>query len=391
MSGEECMSGKTVDMPIVGWCSPGTVAHRILLNFFRIAVASNLLTTAIIMVGLPRGEPEQIEPVSVITPATKEAEGPTFRESLFAGMREGVQATFIVHAPAEAALEPEPTQVVEPVWSPPTWFPEGVRDELWVLGNMDSEPKHSTAPMRLYSKAAFVYDVDSGRVLLAHAADERRPVASLTKLVSALTVMSESPDLEREICLDNSMRPSWPGAVTRLRYGACTTGWDLLGAALVRSDNGAALALSDTANLPLSAFILRMNDVAQDLNMNLSTFSDPSGVWDENLSTARDMTRAAVATALHPTLSPVASAPYWDVEYDTGRTKRMLTTNKLIGNKNLDILAAKTGYTDTARHCFTTVVRTDDGRTLAMTTLGARRSRYRWSDVRSLLRWAQQQ
>ena len=103
------------------------------------------------------------------------------------------------------------------------------------------------------------------------------------------------------------------------------------------------------------------------------------------------MTRAAVATALHPTLSPVASAPYWDVEYDTGRTKRMLTTNKLIGHKDLEILAAKTGYTDTARHCFTAVVRTDDGRTLALTTLGARRSRQRWSDVRTLLRWAERQ
>lgn len=347
----------------------------------------------IIFAGMPRNEPIVVPPATAsAAPAAAEDPGPNFRETLFAGIRRGAKATLIVRtAPdpaAEPALDAEPD---EPVWGPPSWYPEGARDELWVIDGMDRDAEHTTAPMRIYSKSAFVYDVDSGRVLLSHAADERRPVASLTKLVSALTVMSEAPELEREICLDNSMRPSWPGAVSRLRYGACTTGWDLLGAALVRSDNGAALALTEAAQLPLAPFILRMNDVAQDLNMNLSTFSDPSGVWDENLSTARDMTRASVATALHPTLSPIASAPYWDVEYDSGRKKRMLTTNKLIGDKDIEILAAKTGYTDTARHCFTAVVRTEDGRTLALTTLGARRGRQRWSDVRTLLRWAERQ
>ncbi|MFT5686932.1 MAG: D-alanyl-D-alanine endopeptidase (penicillin-binding protein 7) [Myxococcota bacterium] len=369
------------------------MARRFLIKFLRVAVASNLVTTAIIFAGMPRGEPEVLPPAADLSvPSAEEAALPTFRESLLEGMRRGAKATLVVHTAPPPSPEPEIlSEPDEPTWSPPTWFPEDARDGLWAIDGMNGEAEHVGAPMRLYSKAAFVYDVDSGRVLLSHAGDERRPVASLTKLVSAMTTMSESPDLEREVCLDNSMRPSWPGAVTRLRYGACTTGWDLLGAALVRSDNGAALSLSEVSGLPLSTFIMRMNEVAQDLHMDLSTFSDPSGVWDENLSTARDMTRVTVAAALHPTISLVASAPYWDVEYDTGRTKRMLTTNKLIGDKDLEILAAKTGYTDTARHCFTTVVRTDDGRTLAMTTLGARRSRQRWSDVRTLLRWAEKQ
>ena len=52
-----------------------------------------------------------------------------------------------------------------------------------------------------------------------------------------------------------------------------------------------------------------------------------------------------IHSSLHPTLSPIASAPYWDVEYDSGRKKRMLTTNKLIGDKDIEILAAKTGNT----------------------------------------------
>jgi len=381
---------KTIDTPIAECCTRTTVT-RLFSNFFRIAVVSNFVTTAIIIAGMPRDSPEEIPPAEVASALAEEDAAPTFQESLLEGMWHGAKATLVVRTVPPPAPELEDVTPGEPTWSPPTWFPESVREELWILDAIGGEAEHTTAPMRLYSKAAFVYDVDSGRVLLSHAGDERRPVASLTKLISALTTISESPDLEREICLDNSMRPSWPGASTRLRYSACTTGWDLLGAALVRSDNGAALALSEVADLPLAPFILRMNEVAQDLHMDLSTFSDPSGVWDENLSTARDMTRASVAASLHPTISPVASAPYWDVEYSTGRTKRMLTTNKLIGNKNLEILAAKTGYTDTARHCFTSVVRTDDGRTLALTTLGARRSHQRWSDIRTLLRWAEKQ
>jgi D-alanyl-D-alanine endopeptidase (penicillin-binding protein 7) len=369
------------------------VPRRLLIQFLRIAVASNLVTTGIILVGMPRGKPQRLPPAAVeASPVAQSL--PTFRDSLLEGMRRGAKATLVIRAQAEP--EPEPREVAleeeaEPTWGPPSWYPEESREGLWAIDGMDGEAESTEPPMRLYSHAAFVYDVDSGRVLRAHAADERRPVASLTKLISALTLMSESPDLEREVCLDNSMRPSWPGAGTRLRYGACTSGWDLLGAALVRSDNGAAIALSEAAGLPLSPFIVRMNEVAEDLHMNLSTFSDPSGAWDENLSTARDMTRAAVATALHPTLSPIASAPYWDVEYDTGRSRRMLTTNRLIGEDDLEILAAKTGYTDTARHCFTAVVRTEDGRTLALTTLGAYKSRQRWSDVQALLRWAERQ
>ena len=77
------------------------------------------------------------------------------------------------------------------------------------------------------------------------------------------------------------------------------------------------------------------------------------------------------------------------MEYTTGKHKRMKSTDKLLGRADLEVLSAKTGYTDTALHCFSAVVRTASGRTLALTTLGAERSRYRWSDVSRLIRWAE--
>lgn len=279
-------------------------------------------------------------------------------------------------------------------WAPPAWFPESERDDLWLLdgvGNALRSPDQVGPKRRLYSKAAFVYDVDSGEVLYAHNADDRRPVASLTKVVASLAMASESPNMDVETCVDWSVRPSWPGARTKLRVGSCATGWDLVGAALVRSDNGAAYALADVAGLAPGLFVDRMNSVALDLGMDQSSFAGPSGVEDENLSTARDMTRAILAASRHPLTVPAASAPYWDL-VDTGRDRkrRLLTTNKLISRRHTEVVAAKTGYTDTARHCFTGVFELENGREVAITTLGAYRSSQRWRDVRGLLRWVEE-
>lgn len=287
------------------------------------------------------------------------------------------------------AIEPIDTPDTRP-WTPPTWFPEAEAEALWALEGMDGAPVAQGSAPRLRSKSAFVYDLDSGEVLMAKAPDTRRPVASLTKVVTALTLGAESPDLDAELCMDGSSRPGWPGAVSRIRTGTCTQGWDLLGAALVRSDNGAAMALAEVSGLPYGVFIDRMNEVVSDLGMSQSTFSDPSGVEDNNLSTARDMTRAAVAAAAHPVVAPAINAPWWEVtDHSRDRKRRVRTTNKLIDRSGTEVLAGKTGYTDTARHCFTGVFRTRDGRRVAITTLGAYRGHQRWSDVRSLLRWVE--
>lgn len=295
------------------------------------------------------------------------------------------------------ALVPDGYLAIEPIdrpdartWAPPVWFPEAEAEALWALEGMDGAPVAQAGAPSLRSRAAFVYDLDAGTVLMAKAPDTRRPVASLTKVVTALTLGAESPDLDAELCMDGSSRPGWPGAGSKIRTGTCTQGWDLLGAALVRSDNGAAMALAEVSGLPYGVFIDRMNEVVNDLGMDQSTFSDPSGVEDDNLSTARDMTRAVVAAAAHPVVAPAINAPYWDVvDHTRDRKRRVRTTNRLIDRAGTEVVAGKTGYTDTARHCFTGVFRTRDGRRVAITTLGAYRGHHRWSDVRALLRWVE--
>ena len=98
---------------------------------------------------------------------------------------------------------------------------------------------HSRGP-KLHSRSAISVDLDSGEILYEKAADTRRPAASVTKVLASLTLADKGVDLDAEVCTDHRIRTGISGAVTRVKVGACATGWDFMGAALVSSDNGAA-------------------------------------------------------------------------------------------------------------------------------------------------------
>ncbi len=288
-----------------------------------------------------------------------------------------------------AALPPPPPPP-DPGWTPPEWFPPVA--DLHALPDMEG---HAVARGRtlgrvVRSPSAFVYDLDAGEVLLARRADDRRPVASLTKLTTSLALASTEADLESEVCVGIEFRPTRSGARSRFHTGDCVIGWDALGAALVASDNRAAYALSGVAGFGVDDFVERMNEVSEELGMSLSTWTDPSGLEDDNLSTARDTGRAVLAVAAHPVLSTVATAPFWDVHF-ARRTRRLLTTDKLVDREDLDIEAAKTGYTDTAGYCFTTVLRPRGGPRLVVALLGDHGRRTRFADVSRIVAWTREQ
>jgi len=280
-------------------------------------------------------------------------------------------------------LATPPPAPVETDWVTPDWYPEGT-----FVDALPGLAKHG--PRRgptVRTASAIVYDIDAGEVLFERNADDTRPVASLTKLVSSLALMSNNPDLDTWLCIGPQHYPTRSGARSRLSTGDCLQGWDVLGGALVASDNRAAYALTTVSGLDMDFFVQRMNEVAADLEMESSSFSDPSGLEDENLSTARDLARATLAVAAHPVLSEVASAPWWDVYRAEHPARRLFTTNHLVGREDLAFQAAKTGYTDTARYCFSTVFETRTGRHLLITLLGAEGKATRWADVGRILSW----
>ncbi len=293
---------------------------------------------------------------------------------------------WVASAPVDATMERHPQALRPPAdWMPPDWFPAGTElDSLALL-----EQRGPSQGPSLRSPSALVFDMDAGQVLYAKNADNIQPVASLTKLVSALTLVSAQPDLDRTIEIAAQHYPTRNGALSKLWTDDRIVGWDALGAALVSSDNRGAFALASAAGMDLDPFVARMNQVSGELRMDLSSWSEPSGLEDENMSTARDMARATLAVASHPLLSSVASAPYWDLRYQNRPLRRVRSTNRLLGRSDLLTIAAKTGFTNTAGYCFSTALQTSEGRRLVITLLGAQRKTHRYLDVNRILRWVQ--
>ncbi|MBN2800287.1 MAG: D-alanyl-D-alanine carboxypeptidase [Deltaproteobacteria bacterium] len=271
-------------------------------------------------------------------------------------------------------------------WTSPSWFPEEQAEELWVLEHLDGDGTLEGSPPRVRARAAIVADLDRGEVLYAYNADAPYPVASLTKMVSGLALASAQPDLTEELCVSYEQWPSRPGAKSRFDTGSCHEGWEYLGAALVASDNRGAMAFPALAGLSYDAFIDRMDEVSSELGMGAATWADPSGLEDDNMATARDMLKAVVAVAAHPDLAAAASAPFWEIDRPKGK-RRLGTTNRL--RDRWETLAAKTGYTDTARYCYATAGRTSSGRRLGVVVLGANTKQSRFDIAWQLIHWAE--
>lgn len=308
--------------------------------------------------------------------------------SCAAALAQVVGAAGILHVlftpPPTSAKVAVPDQPVQRAWAPPSWFPEASADALWVLPELDGPNRHERGP-RVRARAAIIADLDTGEVLWSQRADEALPVASLTKTTAALALASTAPSLDATYCVTPDYWPSQRGARSKFHTGSCHDGWSYLGAALVASDNRGAMGLAAMSGLDYSAFIDRMDSVSAELGMH-ATWADPAGLEDENLATARDMLKAIVGVSAHPDLSVAASARYWTLDRD-GQQRRLNTTNKLIDR--WEPLAAKTGYTSTARYCFSQVVQTRSGRRLATVVLGSPTRNSRFRDTALLVEWAE--
>ena len=133
-------------------------------------------------------------------------------------------------------------------WAPPAWFPEATADDLWVLPALDGDAVHRKGP-KVSAPSVIVADLDRGEVLFERRADELRPVASLTKMVSALALASTEPALDQELCVTRAEWPTRSGARSRFETGKCHEGWEWVGAAMVASDNRGAMGMASLSGL----------------------------------------------------------------------------------------------------------------------------------------------
>jgi D-alanyl-D-alanine carboxypeptidase len=230
-----------------------------------------------------------------------------------------------------------------------------------------------------------VVDVASGSVLTAKAPSAIRPVASLTKLLTAVTVLQYADPDDRVTVSAQAARGGRSGADMELIAGEAFRLQDLLAGLLIPSANDAAIALSEHVAGSERAFADNMNRVAQSLGMLRTHVVNATGFDnEEHFSSAYDMALLLSHAWRDPLLGVYLRARTMDVTpVNGGRTRQLRTTNRLLG-KRADILAGKTGFTDAAGQSLAVVAENDEGRPVVAVVLG---SRDRFADMNTILDW----
>ena len=208
----------------------------------------------------------------------------------------------------------------------------------------------------LRSSSALVQDAETGEVIFGKNADAVVPIASLTKLMTAIVILDSGLDLEEMIVLHREDAVAMKGARSRLRTGLSISRGDLLLLALMSSENRAAAALGHSYPGGLEVFVDAMNAKAAVIEMHESRFVEPTGLSPANVSTASDLAKLVRAAHDYPLIREYSTKDRATIR----ASKRPLAygnTNGLVRSKYWEIELSKTGYISEAGRCLVMHVR----------------------------------
>ena len=228
-----------------------------------------------------------------------------------------------------------------------------------VHGQQDDQPVSATDILRVKTKAPFLrssaallMDEREGVKLLGRNIDEQYPIASLTKLMTAMVTLDKKLPLNETITISPADRDRLRYSASRLRIGVKLTRRDVLLAALAASDNRAAAALARTYPGGRAAMLRAMNEKARRLGMHETHFADPAGLDNDSVSTASDLADMVAAAAKYPLIHKFTTTGEFAVtDRRNGRHIEFVNTNRLVRRSSWDINLSKTGYTDDAGNC----------------------------------------
>ena len=245
----------------------------------------------------------------------------------------------------------------------------------------------SEDPISLASGSALVIDARTHQVLLSKDAGDVRPIASLTKLMTAAVVLDAHQPMDQPIEITDEDIDTLKWSSSRLRPGMVFTREELLKLALMSSENRAAHALARNYPGGLAACIAAMNRKAVSLGMLHTHYIEPTGLSPQNQSTASDLAKLVAAVYSYPLIRQFSTHPKSTVT--AGRYElQFRNTDHLIFNRGWDILLQKTGYINEAGHCLVlnTVVQ---GRNVIVVLLDAWGRYAHFVDAERIRNWMQ--
>ena len=208
-----------------------------------------------------------------------------------------------------------------------------------------------TSSPRLYSNIALIYDEKTQRPLYTKNADTVAPIASITKLMTAMVVLDAKLPMNEEIAISSHDIDTLKGTHSRMRPGMTLTRAELLKLALMSSENRAASALARTYPGGTEAALAKMNAKARELGMKDTRFFDPTGLNSANVSTAQDLVKMVSAAKAYEPIRRFTTSTSYEVDLPGRRSMRYVNTNPLVKNESWDIAVSKTGYINEAGRC----------------------------------------
>lgn len=252
--------------------------------------------------------------------------------------------------------------------------------------SFDFDNARANAKLKLSAKSALLVNYENGEVLYARNADIQRPIASITKLVTAMVVLDQHMDLSATVTITpedvrNSSR-------SRLKAGYQMTLLDLLYAALLNSDNRAARAMARAACGSTEACVREMNLKVKKLGLRNTVFYEPTGLDSRNVSTAHEVAKILHHAYDYELIRTITSEKSRLCRVINRKNKliRMANTNLII-NSNYKVLSGKTGYINASDYCLTTLVQNRAGEKLTCVVLGVSGDRRRFREARRLVDW----
>jgi len=210
-----------------------------------------------------------------------------------------------------------------------------------------ADRKSGNPASALRSNVVFVQDLNSKAVLFARNDDVARPIASITKLMTALVVVDAKQPLDEMLQVTQDDVDVVKFSRSRLAVGVRLSRGDMLHLALMSSENRAANALGRYYPGGMPAFVAAMNNKARELGMHDSRFVEPTGLSSANVSTPRDLVKLMQATAARPSIRYYTTNQQHEIS-TRGHATLFRNTNMLVTNPNWDIRVSKTGFINEA-------------------------------------------
>ena len=239
--------------------------------------------------------------------------------------------------------------------------------------------------LELKSSVALVMDQDTNEVLFSKNPDAVLPIASITKLMTALVVTEAKLPLDETLTVTQDDVDTEKGSRSRLRVGTQLTREEMLHLALMSSENRAAHALGRHYPGGLDAFVTAMNAKAQELGMTDTHYVEPTGLSSRNQSSAKDLATLVKVAHDVPMLREFSTSPDYMVEIGH-RPMQFRTTNALVRSPTWEIGLQKTGYISEAGRCLVMQAKLA-GRQLIMVFLDSAGKYSRLGDAERVRRW----